>query len=117
TATYIDCRQFLVLSRIVRFELGALALQVRPFSVCLRADRHVLTGSHRHRSPNQASDPGNQDAAVRRMCGGDAEEEARGGKNAVIRAKYRGTQPADASYMVPFSHSRAHCSLQSHAWR
>jgi hypothetical protein len=34
-ASYVDCRQFLVLAYIVRFELGALTLEVGPLGISL----------------------------------------------------------------------------------
>ena len=76
-ASDVDRHQFLVLALVVCFEFRALKREVGLFGVCLRADRHVLPGSHRHRTSHQASDPGDQDVAVSRMRSGNTEQQTR----------------------------------------
>ena len=49
SASDVDCHQFLVLALVVCFEFRAFQLEFGLFGIGLRVDRHVLTGSHRHR--------------------------------------------------------------------
>ena len=74
----VDRRELRLLEGPVTSELRTLARQVGLFCVGLRADRYVLTGSHRHRAGYQAGHPGNQDVASRRVRGGHADDQARG---------------------------------------
>jgi hypothetical protein len=54
---------------------------------------------------------------VGRMRGCHAEHQTRSRKDAIVRAQYRGPQPPNSSYTVPFLLNNPHdssASLQSH---
>ena len=59
----VDLGQFLPLERGVLAKLLALARQIGPFGIGLRADRNILAGRHRHRAGHQAGHAGDQNLA------------------------------------------------------
>jgi hypothetical protein len=85
-ASNVDRSQFLVLSLVVSLEFCALTLEFSLFGVCLRVDRYVFTGSHRHSSCDQAGDPRDQHVAASPMRCGDTEHQTRCRNDPVVRA-------------------------------
>jgi hypothetical protein len=75
-ALHVDGRQLGVLLLGIRGQFPTLAREVGAFRVGLRADRHVLAGSHRHRAGDEAGDAGNQDDLGTRARRRDAQDEA-----------------------------------------
>src|SRR5260221_1708279 len=94
-AAPVDGRELTMLAFAVGLELAALAIEVGLLAVGLGVDRHVLAGRHRHRARYQARDTRDHDVAVRDIRRRDSEDEARGGNNAVVRAKNGSAQPTD----------------------
>ena len=91
------------LGKLIKLELGilaqllAFAREIGLLGVGLRADGHILAGSHRHSAGHQSRDPRNQDIVLRRGCRGDADDQARGRDNAIVGPQHRGSQPPDAA--------------------
>ena len=88
-ATDIDRCQFPTLACVVHFEFCALALEVGLFGIGLRMHGHILARRHRHGARDQSGDSGDQYAAVRSVCGRNAQHQARGRNDTVIRAQDR----------------------------
>ena len=93
-------------------QFRALASEIGLFGVGLRADRHELAGRHRHRAREKARQHRRTErssAGIRRC---DADDQARGRNNAIIRAEHSCAQPADAelacrsTMSVQTSHNR-----------
>jgi len=70
--------------------------------VCLRVDRHVLTGSHRHCPCNHTGDSRDQYAVAIPMRSRDSQHQTCRSNYAVVRAQYRRSQPTNASCAVSF---------------
>ena len=80
----------------LRGQFVALSHQVCLLGVGLRADRHVLTGRHRQRAGDETGDTGDQDVLTRRIGRRNADDQARGGHDAIVGAQHRGTKPSDS---------------------
>ena len=110
-AINIDRRQFLMLAYVICFKFRALTFEFRLFSVGLRVDRYVLTGSHRHCPGDQTGYSSDQNVTASPMRSRNAKYEARCRYYAIVRAQYRSTQPADAfgpiSFLVRSGHFKA----------
>ena len=102
-ATNINCRQFLLLPRIVRSEFHALTCKVGLLGICLGVHRHVLARSHRHSPGDQASDPRDQHVAASPMRRRHTQHQTSGRKDAVVRAQIplRATSRYDPCDAVP----------------
>ena len=99
----VDRRELPVLGVDVGLELLALARKIRMLGVRLRADRDVFAGRHRHRAGHEAGEPGHHHGAAVRAGGGDADHEACGRDDAVVRAEDRRPEPADAARAMSFA--------------
>jgi hypothetical protein len=94
-AGHVDSSQLRPLGRLVGGELGPLALEIGALRVGLRADRDVFAGRHRHRAGHEPRHRRDEDRRRRRPRRGDADDEARGRDEAVVRAEDRRAEPAD----------------------
>jgi hypothetical protein len=98
----IDSREFGVLSLVVYRKLRVFTFEVGMFGVGLGVHGYVFTGSHGHRPSHQAGDAGDEYVGVGGVRGCHTEQQTRCGKDAVIRAQYRGAKPPNASDAVRF---------------
>jgi hypothetical protein len=78
-------------------QLAAFDLQQRPLSVALGAHRHVLADSHRQGPGGESGDAGGQDREWVERGAGDADDDARGRDDAVIRPEDGGPQAVHPS--------------------
>jgi hypothetical protein len=106
---HVDPRQFSSLGLRCGSELATFLGEISPLGIGLGADRDVLTGRHRERAGDEASDRGEQDSRPARLGGSYTHDQAAGGDEAVISTKDRGTHPADppatvqrASHGIPY---------------
>ena len=76
--------------QLIEFEFGvlaqllALAREIRPFGVGLRADGHILAGGHRHGAGHQSRDTRDQDGVLRRGRRGNANDQTCGRDDAIV---------------------------------
>ena len=96
TALDVDRGKLIKLKCRVVAQLLALAREIRPFGVGLRAHRHIFAGGHRHGASHQPRDTRDQDSVLRRRRLGNADDQARGRDNAVVGPEHCGSQPPDA---------------------
>ena len=102
------CCGFLNRRKLVKFEFrilvqfSALAGQFCGLRVRLRADRHIFPSGHRHGASEKARHACQQDVVSRGGRSGDPDNEACRRHDPVVRAKYGGSQPADAMDEVVF---------------
>jgi hypothetical protein len=82
--------------RSVVAQLGALSCKIGLFCVRLRTDGDIFTGGHRHCACEERRSTGQQNARPARIGCGNADDEACGRYNAVIRTEYGCSQPPDA---------------------
>src|SRR6478609_4976979 len=61
---------------VVGFQFSSLLIEYGLFSIGLRLDGDVFSGSHGHRAGHQTRDSGNQYAVMRSMRGGNSNEKA-----------------------------------------
>ena len=85
-------------------EFAAFAREVGALAVGLRADGDVLARSHGHGAPDEAGDAGGQHGATAGAGRRDADHEARGRDDSVIRAEDGGAQPAGLARAVRLPH-------------
>jgi hypothetical protein len=78
----------------------------------LRADGHVFARGHGHRASDETGHPGDQNAPARGLGGGDPDDQAGGGENAIIGAQNSGAQPADSLDRVTLDVARK----SAHGW-
>ena len=88
-ASDVDSREFLPLRGWVLFEFASLPCEVGLLGVRLGTDRYVLAGSHRHRPGDQTGCTGDEDLPGGRRGGGDADDQAGRGDEAVVGAEHR----------------------------
>src|SRR5882672_1425867 len=98
-------------------QLLALPSQIGAFGIRLRAHRYILAGRHRHGAGDQACDAGDQDRLGARPRGGHAQDEARGGDDAVVCAEDGRAEPADPLCPMSFNMSHDACFVMGSTWR
>ena len=102
-AADVDRRQLPPLALIVGGKFTALQVERGLFGIGLRADRNVLARRHRHRARDEAGDPRDHHAGMRRMRRRDPEHQACGRNDAIVGAQHRRAQPADAVRAMSFA--------------
>ena len=79
----------------VRGEALPLTLEERTFGVSLRRNGHVLAHRHRERAGTERGGARDRESAEGRGCGGDTNDHAGDGHDAIICAEYAGTQAVE----------------------
>lgn len=77
-------------------KLLPFALKIGELGVGLRVDRHILASGHGHRASYKPGTAGHEHLGRQRTCRRDANHEAGGRDDPVVRTKYGGAQPTDA---------------------
>src|SRR6202035_5108715 len=92
----------------IAFQFGALLFQRRGFGIGLRMHRHIFAGRHRHRAGDQGRYAAEHYIGLRRVRGGDSQDETRSRDDAVVRAENAGAKPADSAQTVALVTSWTH---------
>lgn len=90
-----DAREFADLGVDVARHLGPLARNIGALGIRLRADRDIFACRHRHRAGDQPCGTGDKNVGRLSRRRSDANDQARGGDDAVVGAEHGGAQPAD----------------------
>jgi len=101
-ALVVDLRQLGQLRLGLAGQLRGLPGQVGALGVALRADRHVLPGGHGNRAGHRAGQAGGDSRRTGRAGGGDPDQQAGGGHDAVVGTQHRGPLPARPVTAMPF---------------
>ena len=98
----IDRRQFRMFACIIVFQLIAFELEIGLFCVRLGMYRHIFASGHRHGPGDQPGNPGDQQGVAVSIGGGDPQQQAGCGQDAIIGAEHRRPQPAGLACAVAF---------------
>jgi hypothetical protein len=91
----IDTRQLVQLGLRRSGQFGRLSGQIGLLRIGLGADRDIFASGHGHGAGDQSGDARNHNRALRGLGGGDADDQACSGDEAVVSPKDSGSQPAD----------------------
>src|SRR5271155_4943802 len=100
-ASNVDFREFATFSGEVVAQFGAFLCYCGRFGIRLGMHRHVFSRGHGHGSGHQSGSAAHQQIGMRDMGGGNSQDQAGGGHNAVVRAQDGRTQPAGSSQTMP----------------
>ena len=110
-AADVDGGELAVFAVAIHAEFVLLALDVGLFRVGLRMHRDVFAGCHRHRAGNQAGHAGEHHGLASGAGGRYADQQAGRRDDAVVRAEYRGAQPAVVVGSMPFVVTPRHLAI------
>lgn len=99
----VDAGKLVFFGRALRRQLRSLLREIGAFGVRLRADRDVFARGHRQRTGHEPCDARDQDFRAAGTGGGNANDEACGRHDPVVRAENRRAQPANPFSAMPFA--------------
>jgi hypothetical protein len=95
TSLGVDFGKFVEFECGVFAQLLAFTCKISLLSVRLRTDGNIFAGRHRHRPSHQSRNTCNQHIASRCSRGCNADDQARGRDDTVIRSQNGGPEPPD----------------------
>ena len=114
----VDRRQLGQLAAGIVDQFAPFAREFGALGIRLRADRDIFARRHRHGAGDEPGYAGDQNAAAGGLGGGNPNDQAGGGQDAVIGAEHGGAQPADPLDRVAFGMEAqpAHGAFCKHIW-